>query len=748
MAQNDDNAFLDEFLTSSEAPPTDDSSVAASPIAASNKAGLDDEFDSFLNEYKDPLTGDDLPEYANGFSPSSAKAQSPLSYEDRLKLSFSNKKGSLDYLKTKFEDAVLGEDNLIKVKKDGQWFLADPANDPWETTKNLLKGAGKLVTGQKSKITSDEMEAGFDVLVDPLKEYGIAGASIGAGIATGGASLGLQAIASGAAGAAAGGLTTSLGRAVGTYEATPAEQVQDIAFEGLLNLGGTYLAAGIKPGAKVVAQGVRSLGKSLSKVGEPSKDIIANTIGKIAGFTRGQLDEVASNAGNVAAKLSKYSGQNGDEIVAGLQSEKVEKMALIAKNAQSALSNAYDDMAEQISKSVPSSFSVSPKEIVKPILEDAFENGFIKFSFEDGVLSGAAAREVWESGVPGKIIVNNRANALKFINKELGQALDLPKETHSKLANFLNDVIVQSSGIKQQSGKEGFKQLMNLKKQLSNMTYDLAQDELPDIANRFRQYGAQIADSVVSKMSEQAPTAAKMYGELQTDYSVMKRSIEPVASAFRRFNKTGDANILNTQVQQIISGRAAGSIKKAAFEESVELLEKFGGKSVSRGWKEVYQDIKVLDAAQGFAPWIKGNLYSGFGGGVAAVSLGLKGAPLLALGSPRALLYGAQGFQALNRAAKQSVRAAASSFGQAGKNASAEALKNLSPSTLQAVNKVGFQSLKFLQGVGKRGSQVLMDDPTMLDSFTKSLLQVPQIKDTIQQDLMGAAVQEGMKYDE
>ncbi len=197
---------------------------------------------AFIKANTVDATGELRPDYANGSTEESPINSSPVSVKDRLVLSLGNEKGKIKYLKENYQDAKVGADGNYLVKNQGMWHRVDPTalgdGDPWEKTKELFKDT-----------------------VDLAPEATMVGATMAAGVGTGGAGI----LATGAIGGAVEIARTSLGRAFGTYEADTDEQIKDIAFETMLNIGGGVIAAGVKPVGRVVAGELRKAGQLLSK---------------------------------------------------------------------------------------------------------------------------------------------------------------------------------------------------------------------------------------------------------------------------------------------------------------------------------------------------------------------------------------------------------------------------------------------------------------------------------------------------
>ena len=178
----------------------------------------------------------DLQSYADGQSPLTPINRSPLDLSDRVKLSLGNKVGKLNYLKQRFDGAEIDKHGNFLINDGGSWYRADPDflgdGDAWQRTKEIIADMADL----------------SDIGVVTAGQIG--GAAAGATVASPTiAGVPAAAIAGGALGAAAGGaLKSRLGRLVGTYSASPEEEIKDAALEGVLGLGGEVVGLGAKVG--------------------------------------------------------------------------------------------------------------------------------------------------------------------------------------------------------------------------------------------------------------------------------------------------------------------------------------------------------------------------------------------------------------------------------------------------------------------------------------------------------------------
>jgi len=196
-----------------------------------------------------PETGEDEPFDAVGFlqsegviedasevvfnTPNTAIPVSPLSEFQRTILGTAEgrKKDSLKFLNSIFEEAKYDPQLGLVALNKGVWGQVDPdilAKDPWEITKDVLRFTirkavpalkGIVDPGEFDKDLAQIQAANLPVIVGGVG--GLIGGPLGAGIG----------------GAAGKKIQTSLGRLYGTYNETPIQESQDVAFDGLMQLG-------------------------------------------------------------------------------------------------------------------------------------------------------------------------------------------------------------------------------------------------------------------------------------------------------------------------------------------------------------------------------------------------------------------------------------------------------------------------------------------------------------------------------
>lgn len=214
-------------------------------------------------------------------TPGTALETSPVGVMDRLRLSFGNTKGSVDYLKKNFQNATVGEDGDLLVQNHGVWQKVDPSGfsngDGWSA----------------SEIMADAADLGKDAL---LTAGTMAGAAVGA------LGVGVGAIPGAGAGAAiASTASAALGRFLGTYQVdSPLELVKDIG----MDTGLAMLGEGVAIGAKnTILPAVKSM---FSKAGETLAPEAKNMVAKFISKTTGMSENSAITGITDSSTVGKY----------------------------------------------------------------------------------------------------------------------------------------------------------------------------------------------------------------------------------------------------------------------------------------------------------------------------------------------------------------------------------------------------------------------------------------------------------
>lgn len=223
-------------------------------------------------------------------TPDSALQESPVSAADRAKLSFGNDKGKVGFLRKQFKEAAFNADGLTVLDKDGIWKQVDPDNynDPWEVAKDLADWAGDVP---------------------------VIGGSIGGAVAAGGSTLGFGTAAGAAGGAGAGeGARVAVGKLLGTYDGDAVDVAKDVGVEMLLSMGGSAVAAGVKPGLRAVAGSLKAV---KDQAPEASKKLYRGFMSKVTGVNEKAYEVATSNLhDDVVRHFKNFSDRGLDSMQA------------------------------------------------------------------------------------------------------------------------------------------------------------------------------------------------------------------------------------------------------------------------------------------------------------------------------------------------------------------------------------------------------------------------------------------------
>lgn len=308
-----------------------------------------------------------LPDYANGLSEETPINMSPLEISDRIKLSMGNKVGKLQYLKQRYQDAKLDSKGNFNIQKDGIWYRADADGlgdgDAWERTKELVADMADLT----------------DI---GLVTAGQIGGAVAGGAAASPTIAGIPAaaVAGGAIGAAAGGaLKSRLGRLVGTYNASPEEEIKDAALEGVLGLGGEVIGLGAKVGIKAIKGAFSRIGETAAN---QSKELLSAAMGQAYGYPRASFRRAMDDPKvlDIADRVIKQAGRSADinklnQIVNGERTAIVNSMA---EEAPKALQKQFEMGVKEIEAALPKDFSVDLASTVVQVGDTLANAGLLK----------------------------------------------------------------------------------------------------------------------------------------------------------------------------------------------------------------------------------------------------------------------------------------------------------------------------------------------------------------------------------
>jgi hypothetical protein len=528
----------------------------------------------------------------------------------------------MEYLRKTYKEVSYDNDKGIVVNDGGIWKQVDPDfmdGDPWEATKDLAE----MVTGNALQMGGQAGGAVVGTAVAPVAGS-IAGSCVG--------------------GALGEGVRTYLGRALGTYQATDEEQLEDIALEGIFSAGGQGIALGVKPGLSALRNGFKKIGEKASPV---VKDILASTYGRLTQAGEDATRVMFDRTDDVLKKLGaiKSQGARGaSEIVS-----KGAEMQLTATNqfldeAAEALPRKYGELLGKLSKSAgEKGFKTDISEVVTHARNSFLEMGF------------------------GKMDDAGRFIALSDddLARRAAQGLDIENAALDRKAfrevKALFDTLGKFEKIGELKGEQAVKALTKINSLLNSVKKDAYKNGSPTLQRAATQASASWRTGLGKQFSDQG--LGEQYLALSDLYGKYGTAVESARTAV----KQGGEGFMN----KLLSG--AGRNAKAKGE--AELLVELAGK---RG-EQLFDDIVITETAKRFAPvWPKFGLLAGgqaqMGGLAAAgVTAGLPG--VVAAGSqmsPRMVLGQTSAAKKLGKYAAQSV----DMFKRMTPKAATEALQN------------------------------------------------------------------------
>jgi hypothetical protein len=682
---------------------------AASPQAAQSPAqagGAD--WDSMPDSPTghDDLTDEEIPAAFSGTSPATAMNRTVVDATDRLKLSMGNEEGNIQYLKKKFQDVqpIPGESGELAVMQDGQWYRVDPKNgdirDPWELAKSYMKDPYELM--------SDVADTG------PL------GVGLAAGAAVPAALVAKAPLAIGAAiGAGSALLRTSLGRVVGTYDATPEQQVKDIAFETILNAAGTKIAVGVKPHASWVADKLDDVAKKFKDVVpqglKEAGEAVANTpkamfkkVFSALSVGEDNFDTMVQNPFKVKAYMKAFDKRAGGQTSTYhdmIGHDQLKRIRTFAEKSRETLSTIYGAMRNKILADVPDTFTSNTDDVLKQSYSDAISKGLAKIKVGDKWMEGAeAAEHIAKNGIASARFALKSQRELKEAiqaSGEMGEQLGFlaqDAEAYGLVKQFY-DRIGTFAGTKGLQGKAGAKQLLDLKKNLSDIAWSLENSEkaqaIPAVKSLFATSRVGMDNAINDGLNKAGKGAA--FRQMNSTYAKLNEEFKPVLNALNRFQKTNDMSVFQQLQSAFVARPGKQAAKKFAIDAAIDAADAYGHKGLSTSLANDKLMLQVGEAAKAFNPLPR----SGLQGTQAQAGMGLFAATQIA---------------------QQPALAAAIGIPIA-----------LSKPATAKLGAAMFRGLPILQ----QNAKDFLSSPQAIAAYTSAVLQAPQLRSEVENGLLG-----------
>lgn len=541
--------------------------------------------------------------------------QSPVGIMDRMKLAVGNTRGQVKYLKSKFDDVAVSEENGLLVKNRGVWQKVDKSGmDPWELTQDIAEGAVNLIPSAVGSAVGAAKGAAAGTAVAPGVGT-VAGSIVGAGV--GGA-------------AASAGVRNVLGRLAGTYDATPEEEVRDLSWDFVLNAGGQTLALGAKPVAQMFGKSIKNLSKMMGadQVGNASKDVLTDILGRTTGAGPVAMRTVFDETDDVVKALGKAKAGtvSANDIVLNLRQGALESVQRMVDETPRALSRRFGELKDALVNSVDDSFQADVSQLIKGAQEDLAAKGL-------GVFDDVASKQAVSIAPMGGDFAQKAAGAKEFrllTNKEAAKSLaaggegrvldDATREALDSIVGVMNEY----GKIKSVSGGNGAKVLMDLKKNM-NAAVDSILDRTEDrnvkyFVTQFKEaFSKRLLDTFKKGGAEDAYVATSaLYGRFASAANVAQRV-------------SGSENGAEVLLNKLVSGIGANQTYKDFAGDMVELLGKEG--------QNLMKTVRINHAASAMAPVLPkltfGSLSAG-GIGVGAAAAGVVSAPVAAAAAAQA----------------------------------------------------------------------------------------------------------------
>lgn len=568
---------------------------------------------------RDPVTGDQKPNKFSGVDPDSAMStEKVLGSFDRFKIEVGNEIGTLNNFKNdpRFEDAAYNEAGALTIKKNGKWYLADPDVDdlstPWDRTRELVD----------------------DVLVDSTRELMVGVPAIAAGTVAAPTGPGGAAMAAGTAAYLAEHTRTSLGRALGTYQADQQTQIRDSAIEMLMELiPGVKFLPGVRPTAKLVTNGLKKTAKKLKDPAQKGANALWDFYGSLATSPevtrtfRESPDEVIG-----VTNRNKKLFQMPAEFINKVTKEKVNIVSDMSKQAEKYVSDSYKILREKVTSKVPNSFEGSAEmyaasayadfldqgmsKLLKPVkgggvevvtdpkefantLQWIKENGRVPRGWKVQMKSQNEVRQLAESGLEVDTAIRRAA-----VNEDAYKAI---KEAHDTFAGFQTrpKQTIRGGQSFAARGKEQANKLLEDKKNLSNLLYGIADDpklasmgDVTSYINRIRSNTDKITKNHLKKYN-----ADELFEEMNGVYSKYQDELMPFIDANRRAKKKG-ATVYETLMNQLSQKEGKQVVRKDSLEEVISLAERMGDKKAVKYFSSFDKQLRVRDAAIALNPYV------------------------------------------------------------------------------------------------------------------------------------------------
>lgn len=538
-------------------------------------------------------------------TPDTAVQESPVSVFDRAKLSFGDDKGKVNYLKKNYKEAAFNSDGLV-VNDNGVWKQVDPEGfqDPWEVAKDLADWAGTA----------------------PVVAGSILGGTAGAAAGPAGSTAGF------AAGSGVGeGARIAAGKVLGTYDGEAEDIAKDVGIEMLFSLGGSAVAAGIKPGLKGLSAGLKRVAKEAAP---RTKEAYVGFASKITGVKEKAFEMAIGDYGDDVAKHMNTFGKKGissmeqlDQFVTPIQERGAKRFLEIGVKA---LPKAYD-------KSLQKFYSIADDTGFK-----ANVGKLIKESIDDVAGIGLGVPQVTKKGITLRAFTPGEIAA----RRARGIATQEFTETQRRAASTMLTNLTRRAKIGTLKGRAAAEELSLINKFLNDQVSDASDDGLKRVLTIMRdgyhkrftgalaQHDESIARRLIGQADETYPSLSAQWNNGYNLYEEFRAAVNGARTTLRQDQGArifADRLLASSAAGRGAQGRAGALLRLAQISSSED----------ARLSEKIFREITSMEAARQFSPIFPRVGFWSSGATTAGATLGFyTGGPagaatVLGLSSPR-----------------------------------------------------------------------------------------------------------------
>lgn len=724
-----------------------------------------------INAPRELRNFEEQPIYASGQTPETAINKSPVDLTDRFRYSLGNEKGIEADLKLKFPEGVTKDaKGNFTIKKDGSWFRADAKGlgdgDPWERTQELIAdaadigpqlakniGIGATMGGQKggrvgavvggavgaaTTMAGDAYSEEISQFVKDNPVKSAAAATILAAVGVKGLKAeGLKGVSKDALpamiiGTGAEAARTSLGRLVGTYDATPWEQAGDVGLEALYNLGGSALAAGIKPTGASIVKAAKTMANGFRDAPETALTLAAAVHGPLSGVGADNIETIAKRPEAYKSLFADaMSGvKTNEEAIGNVIMKQTDDLKGMVNQIPKALSRQYVKMSEGAVNSVEKDFVGSTKMAVESTWQRAADLGIGRMQLKPSPqgygglpkIKGFRLNDDDQLAVAAsRLLKAGRQDEADMVQGLIGNP-----DAKRYVMSFLKTISAHRQS-PDETGVAGARALTGFKRAVNSRITDLrskaAQEGISSARGILKTLDDHLDSFLVTKFAPKDPKAPNLFSQFNQAYSQMKSTMEPLLSVRDSAIKSGSDQPYLTLLNQVSSDTRSGTLKRQVFSRLVSATNPKTGEALfNNEIRDLHQRIIDREAVKATIPAIRMGVLGRYGPASAvAVGLtnpqaGMLGAGILAGTSPRltgkmvmAEQAGAQWLKAKDASVRTLLENAAKQVGDT--NAG------------RKIVDIGFKGLRLTQELATSGrAGELLKNEELMRSYAQTLL--------------------------